>query len=208
MPEVGLSSFPFLWGVIVPHSKTRNFWNSRNPDIWLILTSYAQVYKIELSQQLAHLNLFTFTLKVVPLIMDWMIAQLWCKVRAVRLTEILIKISRMLRQVTTLAPINNHPPSLAFWLSNATEFRHFLASDKHIHSYATEALVKIKLIIFGWVAKCCYLATSFRPFCQNRWRQHLTSWWRFSSRSWILSSPTWCPKIPSLIISRAQVCIV
>jgi len=63
------------------------------------------------------------------------------EVRAVRLTEILIKISRMLRQVTTLAPINNHPPSLAFWLSNTTEFRHFLASDKHIHSYATEALV-------------------------------------------------------------------
>ena len=59
----------------------------------------------------------------------------------------------MLRQVTTLAPINNHPPSLAFWLSNTTEFRHFLASDKHIHSYATEALVKNQMNNFRMSCK-------------------------------------------------------
>ena len=42
-------------------------------------------------------------------------------------------------QVTQLSPANTHAPSLAFWLANTTELLHFLESDKHVHSYATEA---------------------------------------------------------------------
>ena len=38
-----------------------------------------------------------------------------------------------------LSPANTHAPSLAFWLANTTELLHFLESDKHVHSYATEA---------------------------------------------------------------------
>ena len=38
--------------------------------------------------------------------------------------------------MTLLSPANTHAPSLA----NSTELLHFLETDKHVHSYATEAL--------------------------------------------------------------------
>ena len=63
------------------------------------------------------------------------------EVRAMKLTEILVKMSRMLQMVTISDPGNNHPPSLAFWLANISEFLNFLISDKHVHSYAVEAQV-------------------------------------------------------------------
>ena len=44
--------------------------------------------------------------------------------------------------MTLLSPANTHAPSQAFWLANSTELLHFLEleTDKHVHSYATEAL--------------------------------------------------------------------
>ena len=41
--------------------------------------------------------------------------------------------------MTQLSPTNTHAPSFAFWLANSTELLHFLESDKHVKSYATEA---------------------------------------------------------------------
>ena len=41
--------------------------------------------------------------------------------------------------MTQLSSANTHAPSLAFWLANSTELLHFLESDKHVKSYATEA---------------------------------------------------------------------
>ena len=69
------------------------------------------------------------------------------EVRAMRLTQMLTGVSRVIADVIQSSPGNLHPPSLAFWLSNASEFLHFLRSDKHVHSYAREAQEILTLVV-------------------------------------------------------------
>ena len=69
------------------------------------------------------------------------------EVRAMRLTQMLTGVSRLVAEVTQRSPGCLHPPSLAFWLSNASEFLHFLRSDKHVHSYALEAQEILTLVV-------------------------------------------------------------
>ena len=69
------------------------------------------------------------------------------EVRAMRLTQMLTGVSRLVADVTQRSPGCLHAPSLAFWLSNASEFLHFLRSDKHVHSYALEAQEILTLVV-------------------------------------------------------------
>ena len=69
------------------------------------------------------------------------------EVRAMRLTQMLTGVSRVVAEVTQRSPGCLHPPSLAFWLSNASEFLHFLRSDRHVHSYALEAREILTLVV-------------------------------------------------------------
>ena len=48
-------------------------------------------------------------------------------------------------QVTQLSPANTHAPRVAFWLANSTELLHFLETDKHVQTYATEAIIDVNL---------------------------------------------------------------
>ena len=69
------------------------------------------------------------------------------EVRAMRLTQMLTGVSRLVAEVAQRSPGCLHPPSLAFWLSNSSEFLHFLRSDKHVHSYALEAQEILSLVV-------------------------------------------------------------
>ena len=69
------------------------------------------------------------------------------EVRAMRLTHMLTGVSRVIADVIQSPPGNLHAPSLAFWLSNTSEFLHFLRSDKHVHSYALEAQEVLTLVV-------------------------------------------------------------
>jgi len=59
--------------------------------------------------------------------------------RAVRLTEMLIRVSEMILSVIQQNPGACHAPTLSFWMANASELLHFLKSDRHITAFSLQA---------------------------------------------------------------------
>jgi len=59
--------------------------------------------------------------------------------RAVRLTEMLNRVSDMILAVIQQNPGASHSPTLSFWMANASELLHFLKSDRHITAFSLQA---------------------------------------------------------------------
>jgi len=59
--------------------------------------------------------------------------------RAVRLTEMLNRVSEMILTVIQQNPGASHAPTLSFWMANASELLHFLKSDRHITAFSLQA---------------------------------------------------------------------
>jgi len=59
--------------------------------------------------------------------------------RAVRLTEMLNRVSEMILTVIQQHPGASHAPTLSFWMANASELLHFLKSDRHITAFSLQA---------------------------------------------------------------------
>ena len=59
--------------------------------------------------------------------------------RAVRLTDMLNRVSDMVLALIKNSPGSNHAPSLSFWMANASELLHFLKSDRHITAFSLQA---------------------------------------------------------------------
>jgi len=59
--------------------------------------------------------------------------------RAVRLTEMLNRVSEMILAVIQQNPGASHAPTLSFWMANASELLHFLKSDRHITAFSLQA---------------------------------------------------------------------
>jgi len=59
--------------------------------------------------------------------------------RAVRLTEMLNRVSEMILAVIQQNPGSSHAPTLSFWMANASELLHFLKSDRHITAFSLQA---------------------------------------------------------------------
>ena len=58
--------------------------------------------------------------------------------RAVRLTEMLNRVSEMILTVIQQHPGASHAPTLSFWMANASELLHFLKSDRHITAFSLQ----------------------------------------------------------------------
>ncbi|XP_037088481.1 afadin-like [Pollicipes pollicipes] len=57
--------------------------------------------------------------------------------RALRLTNVLAKVSSMIRDVIQMRRTDAN--SLAFWMANASEYLHFLKQDRHVSAYSRDA---------------------------------------------------------------------